>query len=727
MVAEVIVDILTDELDRVFDYECDDSVTLGCRVLVPFGNRKVEGYVIGLKSASDRDIKPIIKCLDEYPAIIPEMLDLMRFMVDRYHVRLMDALRLFVPNKLRGGKVKPQFSRICRLNDAMSVEDMISSLKKGANAQIGCIKELEQAGSMDMSVLNARYRGAVRLLIDKGYVLVDSVEKNREPIANLIADKDVVLKPSQQRAYEEFISGERAEYLLHGVTGSGKTEVYMHTIRHYLDLGKNAIMLVPEISLTPQILGLFRSRFGTDVAILHSGLSDGERYDEWRRIITGKARIVVGARSAIFAPIKNIGVIIIDEEHDSSYVSESNPRYTTIEVARFRREKNNAVLISGSATPDITRYAEALSGQIRLVEMKERVNGKVLPKMEIVDMSRELRLGNTGVFSVSMKEALRECIDSGNQAMIFINRRGYASFMMCRKCGYVAKCMDCDVSLTYHSTEEMLKCHYCGKRYRALTNCPECGSEEIRQGRTGTEKVVEELKCMFPSVSILRMDNDTVSGKDSHGRILGDFREKKAQILVGTQMIAKGHDFPSVTLVGILDADLSLYMSDYRSSERTYQLVTQVAGRAGRDSLAGRVILQTYAPKHYVFRYAQDYDYLGFYKKESNSRQVSMYPPYTTIVRVLVSSQDDQKSMDVSRNLYREIKLMENISPDLFVYLGAMRSPVKRIQKRYRYQILMRLTNVGYTKILRDIYALVDNLKEKDVNVFVETNPTNLN
>jgi primosomal protein N' (replication factor Y) len=482
--------------------------------------------------------------------------------------------------------------------------------------------------------------------------------------------------------------------------------------------------------LTAQVYRLFKARFGGSVAIIHSGLSDGERFDEYKRILNGEATVVIGARSAIFSPLTNIGIIIIDEEHDSSYISEGNPRFDTETVAEFRVEHNGATLILGSATPSVETYYRCQQGEYKLINMVARVNEKQMPVMEIVDMCKELRCGNTGIFSTRLQEALRYTVESGNQAMIYINRRGFASFVMCCGCGYVGKCGDCDVSLTYHSEDNLLKCHYCGKRYKMLTECPECACKKIRYGRVGTEKVVGEIKKLIPSARILRMDNDSTREKDGHQKILSAFHRQEADILVGTQMISKGHDFPNVTLVGILDADMSLYFSDFRSNERTFQLVTQVSGRAGREKKSGEVILQTFAPRHYVFRFASGYDYVGFYNKEINSREVTKYPPFTRIVRVLVTSADEDASMNQARKIYggiRDISLDERYAGN-FAYLQAMKSPIKRIQSKYRYQILMRLKNDGVTDgIIQEVYRIADGEGNKNCSVFVEINSQNLN
>ena len=440
---------------------------------------------------------------------------------------------------------------------------------------------------------------------------------------------------------------------------------------------------------------------------------------------TGKAHIAIGARSAIFAPLSNIGAIIIDEEHDTSYLSESNPRYDTKRVAQFRAQANDGVLVLGSATPDMETYLKATEGKYHLITLKNRISKHALPEMEIVDMTQEFRMGNRSLFSLPLQEALKDTIARGEQAMLFLNRRGFASFIKCKECGYIAKCEDCDISLTYHKEDNELKCHYCGRRYHALTKCPNCGSDQIKQGRIGTEKVVDELKKLIPGVRVLRMDNDTTVRKDSYFKILSAFGNKEADVLVGTQMIAKGHDFGNVTLVGILEADAALYFSDYRSSERTFQLITQVAGRAGRAEKEGRVILQTYAPKHYVFRFGKNYDYIGFWKKEINTRMVTKFPPFTKVVRVLCTAVNEQDVVDTTRNIYKAIQQVEKDNGK-FVYLGASKSPVTKMNGLCRYQILMRVVPDEFERIIEQIYAITDENRSKKCNVFVEINPQSM-
>ena len=504
---------------------------------------------------------------------------------------------------------------------------------------------------------------------------------------------------------------------------AGVSAVVVGGINSLLNENKTAIMLVPEISLTPQMMNRFNSRFPGLVAVLHSGLTDGERFDEWDRIFSGQAKVVLGARSAIFAPLENLGAIIIDEEHDGSYASESNPRFETHPVAEFRARFNKCPLILGSATPSIESSKKAKDGIYQLVELPERINGLEMPKLEIVDMVNEVMDGNTTPYSKALISNLEKAISNKKQSILFINRRGFASFVMCRDCGHRVKCDDCEVSLVYHKEDKELKCHFCGKRYRALTNCPNCSSENIKYGALGTERVCEDLKEMFKDVPVFRMDNDTTRGKNGHKKILEEFSQTSPSILVGTQMIAKGHDYPNVAFVGILDADVSLYNSDYKSNEQTFQLVTQVAGRTGRKTNDGYVVLQTYAPKHYVYRFAQNYDYRSFFDKELNLRETTGFPPYSTILRILISSVSDNRAKEVTKKLYDKALEIKDKNKGKILFLQAMPSPVKRIQTKYRYQILTRF--IPSDKITSEFFELSDVI-EKDVSIFVEVNPNNL-
>ena len=733
MIADVIVDINHSNVDKVFEYLNPNNIPVGSRVYVPFGRQFIEGYIIGQKQIPNYDIsklKEISKPLDEIPVISNEMIMLMRFMTQRYNIKMVDALRLFIPSQMRGGRIKALIKNFVKIKSGLTETDVFDLINPRAKSQIelaeyllSCEKDIESA------YINTHFSpSALKGLEQKGIVEIMSKEIKRTPYKGLESENETLcLTPKQQKAYEILKNTQDKSFLLHGVTGSGKTEIYIRCINDCINQGKTAVLLVPEISLTPQMFALFKSRFGSDVAILHSGLSVGERYDEWRRIIEGEASIVIGARSAIFAPIQNIGVIIIDEEHDPSYISESNPRYFTHDIAQFRRQYNKAVLILGSATPSIESYYKAQNNELELIEMPNRINQKPLPKINIVDMTQEIRRGNNSFFSLELIDKMKKVISEGDQIILFLNRRGYASYQMCRSCGYVVKCQNCDVSMVYHRDEDILKCHYCSSRSHVLDICPQCGNSYIKQGAFGTQRIAEELYKLFPNVKILRMDNDTTRTKDAHLKILKEFSEQKAQILLGTQMVTKGHDFSNVTLVGILDADLSLYFSDFHSCERTFQLITQVSGRAGRDEKEGLVVLQTYSPKHYVYKFAQDYDYLGFFAKEANIRKVTKYPPFSTIIRILACSEDEEEAIAVLKDIFDSIKLIVEKNKDNFLYLKAMKAPIKRIKKKYRVQILIRLSNVNVDRNLEDIYNIINkNNNKKDVLVYSELNPQDL-
>ena len=727
MIARVIVDVESSLVDKIFDYSCFDDVKLGSRVLVPFGNRYIEGYVVELSTSTDvpqDKLKSIIKVLDEQ-VILPEMLELSKFMIQKYNLKTIDTLRLFLPSGMRNNKIKTlQITNYSLTNDYVS---KLGIVKKSAKNQLAIIDFLQKTKSATSVELNSLFcSSSVKRLEELCIINKFFSQKRRKPQVSEIENKQVVLNSLQQNAIDKILAENSKTFLLYGVTGSGKTEVYMHAIKKILEKNKTAIMLVPEISLTPQVMQNFVARFGDNVAILHSGLSNGERFDEWQRIFSGEAKIVVGARSAIFAPIKNLGLIIIDEEHDTSYYSESNPRYSTIEVAQQRAFYNNCNLVLGSATPSIEDYYKAKNGIFELIEMPVRVNRKEMPKVSIVDMQSEIRNGNSSMFSALLMSKLTKKMEKNEQAILFLNRRGYNSFVMCRDCGYCAKCEDCDVSLVYHKEDNQLKCHYCGKKYYMLSECPECHSKYIRYGAIGTQKVVEELKSHFLNVPIFRLDNDTVSTKNGHEKILSEFAKTKPSILVGTQMIAKGHDFPFVTLVGIIDADVSLHFSDYRANERTFDLITQVSGRAGRSDKQGEVVLQTYCPRHYVYKYASEYNYNKFYEREINLRSVTNFPPFANVVRILITSENEQKTMENAKNIYAELLLEKNENPKEFVYLNVMKSPIKRIEKKFRYQILMRLRPDDYSQTMQKIFALTNANKKQDVFVFVEQNPQNL-
>ncbi len=723
MIAEVIVDIAASETDRIFDYLCDDDTVVGSRVRAPFGGKTLPGFVMRLKERSDLPVerlKKVLPCPDELPALNTECLALAEKIAARYRVPKALTLRLFLPSEMRTGKVR----ELLRNYAALKVPTSEMKLVKSAKNQIGAAEYLAENGKTDCAYLNNVFPGGVAALEKKGYVEITKEQILRDPYKSVQSEKvERTLTPDQARAVNTIETDARTVQLLHGVTGSGKTEIYLTLIAKCLQEGKSSIFLVPEISLTPQMLSQLRARFGKNAAILHSGLSAGERFDEWWRLRTGEAKIAIGARSAIFAPLENLGVIIIDEEHDSSYFSESAPRYNTFDIALLRAKRNKCKLVLGSATPSAETYKRAKEGEFSLIRLEKRINKRPLPEIIIADMRREVRRGNNSPFSGALKEEIEKCLAADKQTILFLNRRGYSQTVICKECGYVAKCESCDVSLTYHRDENCLKCHYCGTKYNVLSACPDCGGKKLSYAGTGTQRIAAELEKMYPTARILRMDNDTTSGKEGHYKILKTFAEKKADILVGTQMIAKGHDFPAVTLVGILDADMSLHFSDYRSGERTFQLITQVAGRSGRAEEQGKVVLQTFDPENEVLRFATAYDYEGFYENEISLRAAMAFPPFSKIVRVLVTGEDDKKCIEALREVYVGLEQLYTDNPDKFLFFNKMRAPIKRIQNRFRYQVLMRLSD---TSVLPRIYDICAEARNRDALVSVEENPTNL-
>ena len=723
MILEVIVDISSTEIDRTFDYLGDD-IPVGSRVSVEFGKKRLLGFVIGKKDSSTF---PNLKKASFIDTPIDEkQLKLMEFMRSKYNLRYIDVLRLFLPTKLREER-NPEYTRIFLApSDELSYDDAIAKIGGRAKKQLELYAYLvDKKGGFLAQMVNLFGVSAVNGLREKGIVMESDIHERRIPLGGLNRqDKSVTLTPAQQDAVDTISNG-KGVFLLHGVTGSGKTEIYMHVIEGFLAKGKTSIMLVPEISLTPQMLGIFRARFGDKVALLHSGLNASERYDEWKRLRTGEAKIAIGPRSAIFAPLENLGAIFIDEEHDTSYISENNPRYDTRDVAEERARLADAVLVLGSATPDICTYQKACDGKYQLITLPDRISSHKLPDMEIIDMTYEFRSGNHSPFSHELIDAIGQAISRKEQVILFLNRRGFSSFMRCKDCGYIPKCDLCDVSMTYHKLENSLKCHYCGAIKAPMHTCPKCGSHNVKEGRVGTEKIVEELQSIFPQVRCLRMDNDTTKAKDSYFKILDKFSKGEADILVGTQMIAKGHDFPNVTLVGILEADAALFMSDYRASERTFQLVTQVAGRAGRAEKKGRVILQAFCPSHYVFKFSRTYDYQGFFGTENNRRLITGFPPYKQLVRIMISSMDRDDGRNCAKTLYLAVRDLQN-TYGKFPALSLMESPLKKISGQYRFQAVVRLDNGNAEQVINDIYKIVSENRPKKGTAFVELNPQNL-
>ena len=533
----------------------------------------------------------------------------------------------------------------------------------------------------------------IKSLVDKGILYESMQEVYRDPYQDrifehteplqLTEEQSVAIKPILQTIEEK----RHDVFLLYGITGSGKTEIYMQSIQKVLEEGREGIVLVPEISLTPQMVNRFKGRFGDEVAVLHSGLSIGEKYDEWRKIQRKEVRVAVGARSAIFAPFENLGIIIIDEEHETSYKQEDNPRYHARDVAIERARTHNCPVILGSATPSLETFARAKKGVYQLLTLSKRMNDQSLPTVDIVDMREELREGNRTMFSRVLYDKLQDRLMKKEQTVLFLNKRGHSSFVMCRDCGYVIQCPNCDISLTYHRYQQQMKCHYCGYEAVVPTICPECTSEHIRYFGTGTQKVEEELGKIFPEARVIRMDVDTTSRKGSHEKLLTAFEEGKADILLGTQMIAKGLDFPNITLVGVLSADTMLHLPDFRSSEKTFQLLTQVSGRAGRHELAGEVVIQTYSPEHYSIELASQQDFDQFYQKEMMIRKIHQYPPFYYLALITVSHEELMKVVDVTEKI--SVTLSSRLSKGAHI-LGPVACPIPRINNKYRYQCIVK-------------------------------------
>ena len=607
----------------------------------------------------------------------------------------------------------------------MKAEDALALLPDRAVSQRDAVMALEKG---DRPLAGFDNTSAIRALSDKGIVKIYDEALRRDPFKEKNLSATYSLHPTEeQKAALETInrlsdSGRAKTVLLHGVTGSGKTEVYMQAIERTVKNGRQAIVLVPEISLTPQMTDRFLGRFGENVAILHSMLSSGERLDEWMRIKNGEAKVVVGARSAIFAPLDNIGLIIVDEEHENTYKSEQTPRYDAIEVAKMRCRQHNALLILASATPSVTDYYKALSGKYELIKMTKRYNEVSLPSIEAVDMRSELKNGNRRMLSGRLTEEIRKNIENGEQTVLFLNRRGFSTFVSCRDCGYVALCPSCSIALVYHKNTGTLNCHYCGYKTAVMKTCPSCSSGHIKYFGTGTERLEEEIRVLFPSASVIRMDVDTTAGKNAHEKILKKFSEEKIDILLGTQMVSKGLDFPNISLVGVVAADMSLNIDDYRASERTFDLITQVCGRAGRGDTRGRAIIQTYSPENPVIEFAKKQDYEGFYESEIAYRKMFGYPPFSNIVCVSFSSADEKSVKEACLKIEKKFKELFS-GRDIKLFASAP-SPLYKIKGRYRWRFWFKGEADTVTReLLRTLYF---DFKSKTVKMAIMIDPVNM-
>ncbi|MEX6128018.1 primosomal protein N' [Staphylococcus saprophyticus] len=763
MIAKVIVDIPSKSVDFTFDYiipiRLQSMIQIGMRVIVPFGPRTIQGYVMKITDQPDSNIdikklKEIKEIQDIKPELTEELIQFTEWYNNYFVTKRISMLEVMLPSA-----IKAKYTKVFSIEDTNALPETLAGkfdssghyafkaaqqnddltqiaplLKQGIVSEVTLLsqnvnKKKQRAicvveGFNYDSVLNSlekskkQYelyaflldeqhrivllkdieamgysKSSVDTLIRKGFVEKYDAVVERDPFETRVFEQDVKqhLTSDQQRAFEaiseKIHAHEQCTYLLHGVTGSGKTEVYLQTIEEVLNLNRQAMMLVPEIALTPQMVLRFKRRFGDEVAVLHSGLSKGERYDEWQKIRDGKARVSVGARSSVFAPFKNLGMIIIDEEHESSYKQEDYPRYHARDIAQWRSEYHQCPLILGSATPSLESFARAEKGVYELLSLPNRVNQQALPEVEIVDMREELNSGNRSMFSNQLRDAIQQRLDNQEQIVLFLNRRGYASFMLCRDCGHVPQCPNCDISLTYHKSTDQLKCHYCGHQEVPPNQCPNCESEHIRQMGTGTQRVEELLQEAFQEARIIRMDVDTTSRKGAHEKLLNDFGSGKGDILLGTQMIAKGLDFPNITLVGVLNADTMLNLPDFRASERTIQLLTQVAGRAGRHEKEGQVLIQTYNPDHYAIKDVQENDYTAFFQKEMNYRKIGKYPPYFFLINFTIAHKEMKKVMEASKHIHKI--LLQHLT-DKALVLGPSPAALSRINNEYRFQILVK-------------------------------------
>lgn len=728
-VAEVLVEVPAREINRPFDYliptHLQQVISQGSRVVVPFGPRKVQGYVLQLKDkqatteAATHKLKEIEHILDEFPPLTQELIELGKWMSLEYVCFLITALQALLPAVLKSKTKKIVHERKDgELETKYQVNDKVTKKSIAMVSPIGSAEELadeklqlsnrakkqkeiieyfqndpQPIPLVELLEMCATTRSTVKQLEQSGILKIEQQEVGRDPYQDrkFVQTEPLPLTKEQQNAFEEIrscvVQGEYKTFLLHGVTGSGKTEIYLQTIAYVMSKGKEAIVLVPEISLTPQMVERFKGRFGEQVAVIHSRLSAGERYDEWRKIRQGKVKVAIGARSALFSPFQNLGIIIVDEEHESSYKQEENPKYHARDVAIFRGQYHQAPVILGSATPTLESYARAQKGVYQLINLEERVQGRPLPKVEIVDMRSELHEGNRSMFSRVLFDKITNCLEREEQMVLFLNRRGFSTFVMCRDCGFVQQCPHCDISLTYHKVTQSHRCHYCGYSEKQVQQCPECESEHIRFFGTGTQKVEEELHKHFPGIRVVRMDVDTTQKKGSHERLLQNFRDQRADVLLGTQMIAKGLDFEKVTLVGVIAADSLLHLPDFRAAEKTFQLLTQVSGRAGRHQLLGEVVVQTYTPEHYSVIAAAEHNYLSFYQQEMNHRHQRGYPPYYYITLITFTHEDIPVLVRACEQSVQWLKKQISVNS---IVLGPVASPIPKIKDRYRYQCMIK-------------------------------------
>lgn len=693
-----------------------NQIKMGKRVLVPFGNREVEGFILGIHNQEQLEFEPkaIIRVIDEEPVLNSEMIELGTYMSEYYFASLIKCYQAMLPVVLKA-KNKPKVGK--KLESYLVLNKNIDDSNIKNEKQKHIIELVKKETRTRKNSIEDKY--ALKVLLEKGILLEEKEEVYRLKEESKTIEKPMLTK-DQMEAVKHILEDDRRVTLIRGVTGSGKTEVYMSLIEQALKEKKTAIMLVPEISLTTQLIAHFRGRFGDKIAILHSGLSDGEKYDEWRRIEKGEADIVIGARSAVFAPLQNIGYIIIDEEHETTYKQDHEPMYHAFDIAMKRAETHHAKIILGSATPSLESYARAKKGYYQLIELEKRINQQPLPTITIVSMEEEMKKGNR-IFSSKLLEGIQGAISKKEQVILLLNRRGYSSVLSCQECGHTFQCPNCDITLTFHKTSGNLRCHYCGYADKKHDICPKCKSNHLRSYGLGTEKVEEELKKKIEGVKVIRMDLDTTTTKGAHGNIINAFNEGKYDVLLGTQMIAKGLNFKKVTLVGVIDADMGLNIPDFRSGERTFSLLSQVAGRSGRDELIGEVIFQTFNQNHYVMEKAKEHDYLGFYNHELAIRKKLNYPPFCFVSLIKIMTKDYEKGWSESRKigdyLRRELPNLQVLGPTI--------GSISKINNVNHFQCMVKYKNrEEVLKTLKYIWNLYQT--RKDVKVEIDLNAIRL-
>lgn len=725
--AKIVINSLSNAIDKPFTYKVPSifksDILLGHRVMVPFGrgSKLVEGYVMDFLEKNQVDfsyeVKEIKVICETEPLLSENNIKLIKIMREKYLCTYMECIRLFLPTGISKGmtfKKKQILYLIKELDGKYNKEPYIKIVNHVKNEQLER-SQLKNLYNLSVSSINT--------LIKHGFIgLRDEINWRTSQKEYTYYNKKE-LNSVQRQAVDRILYSEKKQFLIHGVTGSGKTEIYLTLVENMIKNKKESIVLVPEISLTPQMIERFKGRFGESIAIFHSRLSPGERFDQWMRVKNGKVNVAVGARSALFLPFYNLGLIIIDEEHETSYKSDSDPKYNAREISRYISQLNDVKIVLGSATPSLESYNAALKHEMELITLEKRVSDRPLPESIIVDMREELMQDNRSIFSRVLYEGIQERLNKGEQVILFLNRRGFSPFVSCRKCGYVFKCKNCDISLTYHNDGNMV-CHYCGYNEKSVTICPKCKSKYVKHFGVGTERVEKEVKKYFKDARVIRMDYDTTRKKDSYELLYNMFKDQKADILIGTQMIAKGLDFENVTLVGILAADLSLNYPDYRASEKTFQLITQVAGRAGRGNKPGEVVIQTYSPDNYSIQYAATNNYIDFFNKEICVREMLNYPPFSKIFLINISSENKDTCSKYISILDKKIKKIVS-TYDKINMLGPSPSTIFKLKNEYRWTIIIK-GNVDLElslKLKEIVFETMNENKFKNIKIGMDINP----